>query len=176
MGKTKKYHLEIQIDKLTNSIENTISGDSFPTDVTIVKKTDLKTVDEIHGWNFDWHTELKLKDRNVYKLTIRNNPNIIQGLASISDYTDHFHLHLVESAPFNLGRKKLYQGVPGNLVAYACKLSWDNGNQGIIAFQAKTRLITHYESTLGAVHIGGQKMIIFPKQALSLINKYYPDL
>ena len=25
-----KYHIEIEIDKLTNSIENAISGDSFP--------------------------------------------------------------------------------------------------------------------------------------------------
>jgi hypothetical protein len=28
----EKYHLDIEIDKLTNSILNTISGDSFPTE------------------------------------------------------------------------------------------------------------------------------------------------
>jgi hypothetical protein len=70
---------DIEVDGLTNSIQNTISG-------------------------------------------------IIQGLMSVSDYGDHFYLHLVESAPFNLGKKKLYQGVPGNLFAFACKRSWDVTN------------------------------------------------
>jgi len=36
------YHLGIEVDQLTNSIVNTISGDSFPTDVHPVLKADLK--------------------------------------------------------------------------------------------------------------------------------------
>ena len=42
MVKQTKYHLGIKIDKLTNSIVNTISGDSFPTDVHSVTNADLK--------------------------------------------------------------------------------------------------------------------------------------
>ena len=42
MAKNAKYHLGIEIDKLTNSIINTISGDRFPTDVHAVAKADLK--------------------------------------------------------------------------------------------------------------------------------------
>ena len=166
MSKDVKYHLEIEIDRLTNSVQNTISGDSFATEVYEVLKADLKTVTKTNGWRFDWKAELKVSDRSVYKLTIKDNPNIIQGLASISNYTDHFYLHLVESAPFNLGRRKLYTGVPGNLFAFACKCSWDKGYQGFVAFQSKTRLIEHYENTLGAIHVGGHKMIIFPEAAL----------
>ncbi|WP_298297507.1 hypothetical protein [Hydrotalea sp.] len=120
--------------------------------------------------------EFKLTDRNVYKLTIRNNPTIIQGLASISDYHDHLYLHLIESAPFNLGKLKLYEGVPGNLFAFACKSSWDKGYQGFVSFTSKTKLVEHYENTLGATHIGGHKMVIFPHEALKLINRYYPTL
>lgn len=44
----------------------------------------------VTGWNFSWSAEFKMTDRKLYKLTIKNNPNIIQGLASISDYNDHF--------------------------------------------------------------------------------------
>ncbi len=36
----------VEIDKLTNSILNTISGDSFPTDVHPVTKADLKKHDQ----------------------------------------------------------------------------------------------------------------------------------
>jgi hypothetical protein len=172
--KQNKYHLDIKIDKLTNSILNTISGDSFPTDVHPVTKSDLKTVTRKNGWLFTWTTEIKYSDRYVFKLTIRDNPNIIQGLASISDYDDHYYLHLVESAPFNLGKNKLYEGVPGNLFAFTCKTSWDKGYQGFVSFNSKTKLIEHYEKSLGATNIGGHKMVIFPNEALKLIQKYYP--
>jgi hypothetical protein len=71
--KQTKYHLGIEIDKLTNSIVNTISGDSFPTDVHPATKADLKIATNKNGWLFNWATEFKLKDRQVFKLTIRNN-------------------------------------------------------------------------------------------------------
>jgi hypothetical protein len=114
--KETKYHLDIEIDKLTNSILNTISGDSFPTDVYPVSKADLVKVTKRNGWLFSWSAEMKQSDRQVYKLTIRGNIDIIQGLASISDYS----------------------------------------------------------KSLGAVHVGGHKMVIFPDEANKLINRYYP--
>ena len=174
MAKQTKYHIGIEINKLTNSIVNTISGDSFPTDVHPISKSDLKNVSKKNGWVFDWAAEAKLKDRHVFKLTIRNNPDIIQGLVSISDFDDHYYLHLIESAPYNLGRNKLYEGVPGNLFAFACKTSWDKGYQGFVSFTSKTKLVEHYEKNLGASHIGGHKMVIYPHGALKLIKKYYP--
>lgn len=174
MKRYSKYHLNIRIDKLTNSILNTISGDSFPTDVHPISKSDLKIATKKNGWLFSWSAELKFSDCQVYKLTIRDNPNIIQGLVSISDFKDHFYLHLVESAPFNLGKNKLYEGVPGNLFAFTCKQSWDKGYQGFVSFTSKTKLIEHYSGSLGAIHIGGHKMVIFPQEALKLIKKYYP--
>ena len=175
MVKHTKYHLGIEIDKLTNSIVNTISGDSFPTDVHPLTKADLKNINKKNGWHFSWADEFKLTDRTVFKLTIRNNPEIVQGLLSISDYNDHYYLHLVETAPFNFGRNKLYEGVPGNLFAFTCKTSWDKGYQGFVSFTSKTKLVDHYERALGATHIGGLKMVIFPKEALKLIRKYYPN-
>jgi hypothetical protein len=174
VAKQTKYHLGIEIDKLTNSIVNTISGDSFPTDVHPIAKADLKNATKKNGWLFNWASEFKLTDRRIFKLTIRNNPDIVQGLLSISDYNDHYYLHLIESAPFNLGKHKLYEGVPGNLFAFTCKSSWDKGYQGFVSFTSKTRLIEHYEKILGATHIGGHKMVIFPKEALKLIKKYFP--
>ena len=174
MPKQTKYYLGIEIDKLTNSIFNSISGDSFSTDVHPVTKADLKNMTKKNGWLFNWSSEFKLSDRQIFKLTIRNNPDIIQGLLSISDFGDHYYLHLIESAAFNIGRNKLYEGVPGNLFAFTCKISWDKGYLGFVSFTSKTKLIDHYEKMLGATHVGGHKMVIFPKDALQLIRKYYP--
>lgn len=170
----QQYYTDIEIDRLTNSILNIISGDSFSTKVLPLVQKDLKNVTNKNGWNFDWKAEFKLIDRNIFKLTISGNPEIIQGIVSISDYNDHYYLHLIESAPFNLGKHKLYEGVPGNLFAFTCKTSWDKGYQGFVSFTSKTKLVEHYEKALGATHVGNHKMIIFPKEAIRLIKKYFP--
>ena len=82
-------------------------------------------------------------------------------------------MHLIESAPFNKGKNKVYAGVPGNLVAFACKLSFQRGFEGYLSFLSKTNLIDHYEKTLGAIHAGGQLMVINTTAALRLTNKYF---
>jgi hypothetical protein len=40
--------------------------------------------------------------------------------------------------------------VAGNLVAFACKTSFTNGLHGFVSFFSKTKLIGHYEKSLGA--------------------------
>lgn len=61
-------------------------------------------------------------------------------------------MHLIESAKFNKGKMKVYLGVPGNLVAYVCKLSVYKSYEGFLAFDAKSVLIKHYEQSLHATH------------------------
>jgi hypothetical protein len=167
--------IEIEIDKLTNSIENVVTGDSFATDILPVSISDLKITSKRNKWLFDWKYESKQPERSVYKLTIVNNPNVIQGMISIEIRSDHVYMHLLENAPFNLGRNKMYAGVAGNLVAFACKMSWDRGNEGFVVFQSKTQLIEHYEKMLGAVHEGGHTLIIYPHAALKLIQTYFQE-
>jgi len=171
--KQKNIGLDFVIDKLTNSIENVNSGDSFPTEVSLLTKVELKSITKTNGWQFNWAKEIKVPERDVFKLTIVNNPNIIQGIVSLEVKTDHVYMHLIESAPFNIGKNKTYYGVPGNLVAYACKLSFQRGGEGYVSFIAKTQLIEHYITSLGAVHFGGHLMVINTETALKLINKYF---
>ena len=168
-------HIDIEIDKLTNSIENVITGDSFQTDVSLIDKNDLKSITKKNGWLFNWKSEYKQPDRDVYKLTIEGNPDVIQGLISITEREDHVYMHLIESAPFNLGRNKVYLGVPGNLVAFVCRISFHRGFEGYVSFTAKTQLIDHYQKTLGAISAGGQLMVINTDAALKLINKYFKN-
>jgi hypothetical protein len=68
-----KYQVGIEIDKLTNSIVNTISGDSFPTDVIPLSAADLNNITKKKGWIFNCKNEYKIADRQVFKLTIQNN-------------------------------------------------------------------------------------------------------
>lgn len=120
--------------------------------MSLLAANELKNITKIKGWKFNWKGEFKLPEREVYKLTISHNPNIIQGLVSLEVKADHLYMHLIESAPFNIGKNKTYFGVPGNFVAFACKLSFQRGNNGFVAFLAKTKLVEHYINSLGAFH------------------------
>jgi len=173
MEKREEIEQSFIIDKLTNSVRNTISGDSFQTEISTLKKSDLKIVTKKNGWNFNWRIEFNDLTKEVYKLTIVNNPDIIQGLLSITIERDHVFMNLLESAPFNIGKNKLYEGVAGNLVAYACKVSFQKGYEGFIAFTAKTNLIKHYEKTLGAFHFKNGRMIIPTESAKKLVEMYF---
>ncbi len=175
MKKRRQISLGFLIDKLTNSIENVQTGDTFPTNITLLSATDLKSITKKNSWQFDWKYELKQPEREVYKLTIPNNILIIQGLIRLEIKSDHIFMHLVESAPFNKGKTKVYSGVPGNLVAFACRLSFQRGFEGNISFISKTQLIDHYLKTLGAFHYGGRLMIIETQAALKLIDKYFKN-
>ncbi len=164
--------LDFVVDKLTNSIENTSTGEVFDTVIVRMTNNDVNQIKKT-AWQFDWGNEVKDTTKEVYKLTTINNPTIIQGLLSIEDKQDHIFMHLIESAKFNKQKNKVYVGVPGNLVAYACKVSVDKGYQGFLAFDAKSTLIKHYEETLGATHFRGLRMFIETNAALRLISKYF---
>lgn len=172
MSKTRHEPLDFIIDKLTNSIENTSTGEVFDTEIVRMTPKLVKEIKKA-DWNFDWSKEIKDKSKEVYKLTTVNNPTIIQGLVSIEDKQDHIFMHLIESAKFNKNKDKVYLGVPGNLVAYACKVSVDKGYQGFLAFDAKTALIKHYQESLYATHFRGLRMFIETKAALRLISQYF---
>jgi hypothetical protein len=170
--KEKKILVSIEIDKLTNSIENVVSGDIFDTDVIQLFSKDTRQIKKT-DWQFNWLGQLKLTDREVYKLVIKDNVKIIQGLISLSDKGDHIYMNLIESVKFNKGKTKIYAGVPGNLVAFACKLAFAKGYDGYLAFDAKTVLVKHYQDTLYATHFRGTKMMIETPAASRLINQYF---
>jgi hypothetical protein len=170
--KSKEIELDFEIDKLTNSIENAISGEVFETLISQV--TDFKKISKA-DWSFNWQTEIKDKSRSVFKLTTLNNFTVIHGLISFTDKGDHLFMDLIESAKFNKGKNKLYRGVAGNLVAYVCKTAFENGYDGVVSFVAKTQLIDHYTLTLGAKVFNGNRMFIDTREAYILTKKYFKE-
>ncbi len=164
-----KKHVNIEIDKLTNSIESALTGEVFQTKFTKVSSKEIKKDD----WLFNWQIELKNKDNTVYKMTTVENKHIIQGLISLQKRDDYIYVSLVENAKFNRGKGKVYIGVGGNLFAFACKISKEIGYEGFVGFDAKTMLIEHYNKTLGAERAIGQRMFISNTNADILINQYF---
>ncbi len=165
----KNSYINVEIDQLTNSIINVISGDVFETEFHIVRK---KEIDKKH-WLFDWEYEIADKKNEVYKMTIKENSKVIQGLLSIQARDGHVFINLVENAKFNRGKKKMYLGVGGNMFAFACKRSVELGYDGFVGFDAKTSLMFYYHTTLGAQRAIGNRMFIDNVASAKLRLQYF---
>jgi hypothetical protein len=165
------------VDKITNSVEERISGKSFPTTLQLVTREDIKGVHKKDGWSFSWKKEYKEPNRQIYKLLIPDNQQI-QGLISFEAIKSqqYIEMHLIENAPHNYGPTKQYLGVAANMVAFVCKMSFEMGFEGFVAFTAKSRLVKHYTETLGArLLFGNNRMAIFTEEAKNLVNSYYKN-
>lgn len=153
-------------------ITNRISQEQFQTIHLEITKKDLPRLDK-KFWSFDWRKEAKSSNRIVYKLTTHENPDVIQGLISWSDFGDHLFINLVELASFNRGNDRLYQGVSGNLFAIACQESFAKGYDGFIVFESKTKLVSHYQALLGAQRLGSSIRMFVDTQAAHHLIKLY---
>jgi len=165
----------VEVDVLTSSVIEVSSGLTFETDATKIDNQFIKDIHKKNGWKFNWKREFKTPHREIFKLTLKKNKNVLLGMISLEMKFDHIHLHLVESSPPNIGKQKEFLGIGGNLFAFACKVSKDCGFEGNISFIAKTNLIQYYSINLDAQHLGNGKMIIKEYSATTLINKYFPD-
>jgi hypothetical protein len=166
--------LDFEVDKLTNSIEEILTGKSFETEITRIRIEDAHLV-KSGEWLFDWQIELREPGHEVYKLTTRKEPDVVHGLISFDERNDHIFVDLIESASFNRGKTKIFDGVPGNLVAFACKTSFERGYDGHVVFTAKTVLIEHYKKSLGAKRFWANNMLLETEEALRLVRRYFKD-
>ncbi len=164
--------VEIEIDKITNSIELVATGEKFETVVLRILPSEIAQIKKSH-WLFDWKTEVMTAQREVFKLVIAEKPKLMQGLVSMEDRGDHIFMHLIESGKMNRGARKQYAGVAGNLFAFACKRSFECGYQGVVSFHSKTQLVSHYETTIGAKRFAGNRMYLDTPQAKELVRRYF---
>ncbi|WP_439559198.1 hypothetical protein [Dyadobacter sp.] len=162
--------LDFEIDKLTNSIEHALTKQVFQTQLVRIPYGERLNK---KNWVFDWKKELSNPVREIYKLVTLAEPNLIHGLISIGFNEDHVYMHLLENAAFNKGQTKLYRGVAGNLVAFACKLSFERKFDGIVVFESKTSLIEHYQQTVGAKILARNRLFIDTVEADMLVKRYF---
>jgi hypothetical protein len=112
--------LATPIDKITRSIEGRVDGVSYTTVVFSINTSNSNLLLPAESWKFDWSSELHKSKRAVYGLVLESDATRIQGLMSVERKADNIHVHLLESGMHNIGKRKEYLGVPGNLIAFAC--------------------------------------------------------
>ena len=101
--------IDIEIDKLTNLVEEVATGLSHD---TFVSRADKREIRALSGkWRFDWLKELV--NHEVYKLTIPRIGTEIQGLVSIQRLPGFIQVSLIENHPkMSVARKRLPEWPP----------------------------------------------------------------
>lgn len=160
--------ISIIIDGLTDCLVETDTGKVVET--IYIKRTRPIAMKDYCDWKFKWNIPEK-KGYDVYELFVKGNPTV-QGRIALRIDGGVADVDIVESAPHNVGHAGQYIGVGAHLFAIACKISKDAGCDGYVAFTAKNKLIQHYEKTLGAKVISGQRMYIDEYAADILLGRY----
>lgn len=88
------------------------------------------------------------------------------GLVCIIDHTEAninaIEIELLEVCYENVGVQKIFEGISGCLIAFACRESFKRGHDGFVLLTPKTVLIEHYIKKYG-FHFVGIKSISRPQ-------------
>ncbi|GEO24204.1 hypothetical protein [Cyclobacterium qasimii] len=146
-----------------------------------VTKGKSKLPSIIDGWRFNFSKHSKKKDYQTYVLTTDKTPEIIEGCLIINTKSPYqVYMAFVEVAPHNRGNEKKYEKVAGCLIAYACRQSFINGQEGYLAFDVleereedEIKLMNMYSQKYNAVRLDNSTtMIILPEGSENLISEY----
>lgn len=146
-----------------------ITHEKLEVSVEKIKPSEIKQILKSKRFNFDWNTESKYE---VYKLYIIETGEIL-GLMSLADWPAELRIEisLIESSKDNVGSNKKYERIAGNLIAFACGISFDRGYYGFISLIPKTALRSYYINEYGMTD-GGISVYSDIANSTKLLDKY----
>lgn len=90
----------------------------------------------------------------------------------IVDVEMRIHIRLLTSSRENVGKSKLYDGIVGNLLAYAAQRAlFLYGNMGFVSLTPKTQLVSNYMDKYN-MYITGKTLSMGLPEILGLLKKY----
>ena len=163
--------IDIIIDELTPCLKDNKTGEILETAFAPIKISKTKALSMMKkGWKFDWSKPAK-NGYSIFQLNLKGSKEV-EGLIALKSNEGFTEIDIVETAPANFGKNGRYKGVGAHLFVIACQHSFDNGNDGYVAFTAKSNLVEYYKKLLNAQLISEQKMFIDTEAALKLLKIY----
>ncbi|QBO34948.1 GNAT family N-acetyltransferase [Periweissella cryptocerci] len=125
---------------------------------------------QIEGWRFDWSYPANPAQTVLALKTFGG----IQGLIGFTRHPEDYYtfIHLLESAPANIGHKKKYRFVPGVLLGTVAQDAFEAGFDGYMTLKPKTKLYDLYIDTYGAEMFVNGMVRFTASQSAHLIHKY----
>ncbi len=118
------------------------TGITKPVFVELVNPEDFKLITKKRYW-FNWKVE---KGNWVYKLRIEGSDDIlgVMSLVYIKE-EERVQINLLAVSKENRGKGKEYEGIAGNLIAFACReILKLHGIRGCVSLVPKDILKSHY--------------------------------
>lgn len=142
--------------------------------IVLIKQKELPLKKD--RWNFNWRQLHKVEGAQVFKLSLAETPNKIEGILMLTLFNDEMlFMNNIETAPHNIGKDKKLDFIAGCLIAFACKQSFEIGKgnyQGSLSFESKTELIELYQNKYGATWAMGHKMFFDSDAGKNLMEQY----
>ncbi len=137
--------------------------------IELIELDELSALLKSGRFGFDWRAERK---NDLYALTIEIAHETV-GLMALKDVPAEFRLEilLLESSAENIGKSKVYDGIAGCLMAFACRLAFLKGYGGFVSLTPKTELEPFYRTAYGFQPYGRQ-LAIEGGAAILLIKKF----
>jgi hypothetical protein len=163
-------------------LENAATGETVAAEIKRPGSIALPSIQE--NWRFNFHKQAKLPNATAYVLTNVETPEVIEGclIFQMLDNQEP-HMAFVEVAPHNRGNNRKFKLVAECLIAFACRLSFQQGEghyKGWLSFTVgepdpkdRVKLMSLYSEKYGAMRVGETtEMLITPEGGESLIEKY----
>ncbi|TDO68862.1 hypothetical protein EV143_1175 [Flavobacterium chryseum] len=137
--------------------------------IELVSEEDYLFITE-DDYHFDWELE---KKNVVYKLKFPDDDEIL-GLMSLKDIPSESRVEIIllASSVINTGKNKIYDGIAGNLIAFACRESVRlYADYAFVSLHPKTELKSYYMAQYG-FQDAGRQIYLESKPLFNLMNKY----
>lgn len=125
-------------------------------------------------FSFVW--KVVRKTAVVYKLQIEGDDDIL-GALGLVDWPDEqrIEIKLLASSVENIGKDKIYEGIAGCLIAFACRLAVTKyGIRACVSLVPKTELIKHYMEKYYMQHAGRQ-LYLDGNSLIKILKEYYEE-
>ena len=140
--------------------------------IATVEEEDYKMLSKKRFY-FSWKPFRLLKEVIVYKLYISEDDDIL-GVMALVDVPEEsrIEIHLLACSKENVGKHKVYEGIAGHLIAFACRKAVKQyGRNACVSLVPKTRLKRHYIRKYGMIDAGWQ-LFLEGKVLNDIILKY----
>ena len=134
-----------------------------------IEDADFKRIDAQRYW-FSWRKEKKF---SIWKLTIEGTDDIL-GLMSLNfiEEEKRVEIRLLACSRENVGKGKIFSGIAGCLIAYACRQAiLQYPDAPCVSLVPKTRLRQYYINRYGMID-AGLSLCLLEVGLINIITKY----
>jgi hypothetical protein len=154
------------------NIVETSTGKKIPASIRPVERADFQSLVK-KRYYFEWNNE---QNQEVYKLCKTGSDDIL-GVISLERIPEEWRIHirLLTVSKENKGKGKKYDGIAGNLIAFAAKTAVrEYGELACVSLRPKSQIAQHYIDKYN-MNITGLTLSIEVPEILDLIRKYNHD-